>query len=73
MKQPKITNAQFALARKFEAAGLTTISQAVKAFERNETSKVKEWESQLAAKAKFAAMTIEEQAEIRIGYDEDSE
>jgi hypothetical protein len=46
----KLTNAQYAEARKFEAAGLTSISQAVKAFERGETSRIAEWRKQLAAK-----------------------
>lgn len=45
-----LTNAQYAEARTFEAAGLTTISQAVKAFERGETSRITEWRKALAAK-----------------------
>ena len=44
----KLTNAQYAEARQFEAAGLTTISQAVKAFERNETSRIAAWRQALA-------------------------
>ena len=43
-----LSNSQIKLARKFEAAGLTTYSQAVKAFERNETSRINEWKRQLA-------------------------
>lgn len=38
-----LTNAQYAEAKKFEAAGLTSLSQAVKAFERGETSRINEW------------------------------
>ena len=45
-----LSNAQYAEARKFEAAGLTSISQAVKAFERGETSRISEWRKQLAEK-----------------------
>ena len=45
----KLTDAQFALARAFEAAGLTTISQAVKAFERRDNARIEEWKRQLAA------------------------
>ncbi len=45
-----LSNSQIKLARKFEAAGLTTYSQAVKAFERNETSRINEWKRQLAEK-----------------------
>lgn len=46
----KLTDAQFALARAFEAAGLTTISQAVKAFERRDNARIEEWKRQLAEK-----------------------
>ena len=42
-----LSNSQIDLARKFEAAGLTTYSQAVKAFERNETTRIDEWKRQL--------------------------
>ena len=52
MSKPKLTDAQFKLARKFEAAGLTTISQAVKAFERGENERIDEWKKQLAEKEK---------------------
>lgn len=45
-----LSNAQYREARAFEAAGLTSISQAVKAFERGETSRINEWRKQLAAK-----------------------
>ena len=48
----KVNNADYAEARKFEAAGLTTISQAVKAFERGETSRINEWRKALKAQAK---------------------
>ena len=50
MKKPTISNSDFALARSFEAAGLTTISQAVKAFERNDVVKINEWKRLLTAK-----------------------
>ncbi len=43
-----LTKGQVEMARKFEAAGLTTYSQAVKAFERNETKRIEEWKRQLA-------------------------
>lgn len=43
----RLTNSQFELARKFERAGLCSISQAVKAFERGETEKINEWKKQL--------------------------
>jgi len=46
----KLTNAEYAEARKFEAAGLTSISQAVKAFERGNTEQINEWRKQLATK-----------------------
>lgn len=42
-----LTNSQIALARRIEAAGLTTYSQAVKAFERNETKRIEGWNRQL--------------------------
>lgn len=44
----KLTEAQMALARRFEKAGLTTISQAVKAFERQEGYKIEAWKKELA-------------------------
>lgn len=45
-----LTREQIEMARKFEAAGLTTYSQAVKAFERNESARINEWKRQLAEK-----------------------
>ena len=45
-----LTPAQMALARKFEAAGITSISQAVKAFERREDEKIEAWKKQLNSK-----------------------
>lgn len=44
------SNAEYAECRKFEAAGLTSISQAVKAFERGNTSQISAWRAALAAK-----------------------
>jgi hypothetical protein len=43
-----LTNAQMQLARRFEAAGLTTISQAVKAFERRDDERIESWKKELA-------------------------
>lgn len=48
MRQPEITRAEMKLAREFENAGLCTISQAVKAFERAEYEKIAVWKKQLA-------------------------
>lgn len=45
-----LSNAQYALARKFESSGLTTISQAVKAFERRDNAQIEKWKQQLAQK-----------------------
>ena len=45
-----VTDAQVALARKFEAAGLTSYSQAIKAFQRQENERIEEWKRQLQAK-----------------------
>ncbi len=45
-----LTKGQIEMARKFEAAGLTTYSQAVKAYERNESARINEWKRQLAEK-----------------------
>jgi hypothetical protein len=45
-----VSNAQATLARKFEAAGLTSYSQAIKAFQRGEESRINEWKRQLQAK-----------------------
>ncbi len=46
----KLTDSQFKLARRFEQAGLTTISQAVKAFERRNNEQIEEWKKQLREK-----------------------
>lgn len=43
-----LTPAQFALARRVEAAGLASISRIVKAFERSEASRINEWKVALA-------------------------
>ena len=45
-----LSNSQIQLARRIEAAGLTTYSQAVKAMERNETRRLEEWKRQLDEK-----------------------
>ena len=45
----KISARQMELARSFERAGLTSISQAVKAFERGDDAQIEEWEEELAA------------------------
>lgn len=44
-----LTDKQFALARAFERAGLTTISQAVKAFERGDDARIVAWKAELNA------------------------
>jgi len=43
MYAPKLTDKQIALARAIERAGITTYSQAIKAFERRENAKIEEW------------------------------
>lgn len=43
-----LTDKQFKLARAFERAGLCTISQAVKAFERQDDVQIELWKKQLA-------------------------
>lgn len=45
-----LSREQMEMARAFEKAGLTTISQAVKAYERGETSRIAEWTRALATK-----------------------
>lgn len=45
-----LTDRQIQLARMFERAGLTSYSQAVKAFERRENDQIEEWKRQLAEK-----------------------
>lgn len=44
-----LTAAQLALARRFERAGLCSISSAVRAFERKEEGKIEMWKRQLTA------------------------
>jgi len=44
-----LTDAQMKLARRFQEAKLTTISQAVKAFERRDDAQINEWKEQLRA------------------------
>ncbi len=45
-----LTSAQVAFARRVEAAGLASYSQAVKALERNETARIAKWKAALAAR-----------------------
>jgi hypothetical protein len=45
-----LSSAQYVLARRFEAAKLTTISQAVKAFERRDNEMIEYWKNQLKEK-----------------------
>lgn len=45
-----LSKAQMDLARKFERAGLCSLSQAVKAFERGENAKIRQWRSALQAR-----------------------
>lgn len=42
-----VSNAQIALARQFERAGLTSYSQAVKAFQNGDEAKIAAWKQQL--------------------------
>jgi len=42
-----LSEKQFALARAFERAGLTTISQSVKAFERHNDAQIAIWKAEL--------------------------
>lgn len=44
-----VSNSDMQLARRFEQAGLTTISQAVKALQRRENKRIEEWKRQLEA------------------------
>lgn len=54
MKQfgAKLTPAQMALARRIEATGLASISQAVKAFERGDNERIATWKAALARTTK---------------------
>ena len=45
-----VSAAQAQLARKFEKAGLTTYSQALKAFQNRDEAKIAEWKRQLSEK-----------------------
>jgi hypothetical protein len=51
MYAAKLTDAQMKLARAFEKAGLCSISQAVKAFERGNDAQIAAWKKQLAEKS----------------------
>ena len=46
-----LTSAEIKFARKVEAAGLASYSQAVKAIERDDTEKLAAWRKALAAKS----------------------
>jgi len=46
-----LTSSELQLARKIEAAGLATFSQAVKAIERDEQERIEEWKRQLESKS----------------------
>lgn len=55
-----LTGAQMRFAREIEAAGLASISQAVKAFERGEVEKIEAWKLALAPKPEVAESQNEE-------------
>ena len=46
-----VSDAQMRLARQFEQAGLTSYSQAVKAFQRQDNTQIEAWKKQLTAKS----------------------
>ena len=46
-----LTNAQVSLARRFEAAGLTSYSQAVKAFEHGDDERIAAWKAELSKRS----------------------
>jgi hypothetical protein len=43
-----VSDAQARLARRFEAAGLCSYSQAIKAFQRRENALIEKWKRQLS-------------------------
>ena len=45
-----LSDSQMKLARRFQDAGLTTISQAVKAFEHRDDASINAWKEQLKVK-----------------------
>jgi len=47
-----VTDAQIALSRRFEAAGLTSYSQAVKAFQNRDEARIAAWKAALQEKTK---------------------
>lgn len=53
-----LTNTEMALARKIEAAGLASISQIVKAFERGEDEKIEAWKQALEPKQETAQVEL---------------
>ena len=46
-----VSSQQIALARRFEAAGLTSYSQAIKAFTKRDDTKIEEWKKELREKS----------------------
>lgn len=42
-----VSSAQIKLARRFEEAGLTSYSQAIKAFQRRDNERIEKWKAQL--------------------------
>ncbi len=52
-----LSDAQMRLARRFADAGLTSISQAVKALERHDDAQINEWKRQLRALDEAAGRT----------------
>lgn len=51
-----VTDRQMKLARAFERAGLTSFSQAVKAFQRRNEKQIAEWKAELAKLAELEEM-----------------
>jgi hypothetical protein len=47
-----VSEAQARLARRFEAAGLCSYSQAIKAFQRRDNTQIEKWKRQLSSNKK---------------------
>lgn len=50
-----VSDAQVKLARRFQAAQITTYSQAIKAFQRRDNVQIEAWKKQLAEKREDVA------------------
>ncbi len=64
-----VSDRQIALARKFQAAGITSFSQAIKAFANRDNARIEGWKRELTAKSEAkVAPAVQDQPSPIVAY-----